>query len=74
MQDTTWSRYIPSGQGLIAFSTLDKSSAGLETVHREPDKHRAAAYEVAREYLAPDRVVTPMLEAIAAVRLPSKSI
>jgi len=74
VQDTTWSRYIPSGQGLIAFSTLDESSAGLETVHREPDKHRAAAYEVAREYLAPDRVVTPMLEAIAAVRLPSKSI
>ncbi len=64
VQDTTWSRYVPSGNGLIAFNSLDEAAAGLESLRRNPQQHRAAAYDVAREYLAPDRVVTPMLEAI----------
>jgi hypothetical protein len=67
VQDTTWSRYIPSGDGLIAFDTLEQAAAGLETLRRDPYKHRVAAYDLAREYLAPDRVVAPMLEGIAAV-------
>lgn len=66
VQDTTWSRYVPSGAGLIAFNTLDEAAAGLDSLRRNPQKHRAAAYDVAREYLAPDRVITPMIEHILA--------
>ena len=68
VQDTTWSRYIPSGNGLIAFDTLEEAAARLEALRQDPHKHRVAAYELAREYFAPDRVVTPMLERIASAR------
>ena len=66
VQDTKWSRHVPSGEGLFAFNTIDQAQAGLEQVAANPAKHRAAAYDIAREHLAPDRVITPMLEKIHA--------
>jgi hypothetical protein len=62
VQDTAWSKYIPSGRGVIAFSTLKEAVQGLAEVSSHPEKHREAAYEIAREYLAPDRVLTKMIE------------
>jgi hypothetical protein len=66
VQDTGWSRYIPSGRGVFGFSTMDEAVDGLREAHSEPAVHRSAAYEIAREYLAPDKVCNPMLEAIFA--------
>ena len=66
VQDTAWTRYVPSGAGCIGFSTVDEAVAGLDAVAADPARHQAAAYDVAREYLAPDRVLPPMLEAIFA--------
>ena len=68
VQDTGWSKYIPSGEGVLAFSTMDECIAALEEVSANPAKHRAAAYDIAREYIAPDKVLPPMLEAIFAPR------
>jgi hypothetical protein len=67
-KDTKWSRYIPSGAGLFAFNTIEEAAAGLREVASDPIKHRRAAYEVAREYLAPDRVMTPIIDLCAATR------
>jgi hypothetical protein len=64
VQDTAWSKFIPSGRGVIAFETIEQAAAGLDAVAAEPAVHRAAAYEIARQYLAPDRVLTPMIDAI----------
>ncbi|MGC4032231.1 MAG: hypothetical protein QM754_10965 [Tepidisphaeraceae bacterium] len=69
VQDTKWSRYVPSGEGVIAFNTMDEAVAGLRAIAAEPARHRAAAFGVAREYLAPDKVLPPMLEAIFATRI-----
>lgn len=66
VQETGWSKFVPSGAGLFAFETMDECLAAIEEVAANPARHRAAAYDVAREYLAPDRVLTPMLEAIFA--------
>lgn len=66
VQDTRWSRFVPSGEGVIAFDSVEGALDGLRRVTADPARHRAAAYDVAREYLAPDRVLTPMLEAIFA--------
>jgi len=60
VQDTAWSRYIPSGEGVIAFNTIDEAAAGLERVASDSIRHRKAAYDIAREYLAPDRVINAM--------------
>ncbi len=66
VQDTAWSRYVPAGRGLFAFNTADQAIAGLEAIARDPEGQRQAAFEVAREYLAPDRVLPGMLDHIMA--------
>jgi hypothetical protein len=68
VQDTAWSRYVPSGAGVIAFTTIDEAIAALREVAGNWERHHLAAYEIAREYLAPDRVLPPMIEAIFAAK------
>ncbi len=50
----------------MAFNTMEEAIAGIDAVAADPDGHRAAAYEIAREYLAPDRVLPRMIESIYA--------
>ncbi len=66
VQDTTWSRTIPSGRGLLAFTDMRQALEGLNEVAQNYALHAAAAYEVAREYLAPDRVLPKMIDDIFA--------
>jgi hypothetical protein len=64
VEDTAWSKFIPSGQGVIGFRTMDEAAAGLEAVRANYAHHQQAAYEVARDYLSPQAVLTPMVEHI----------
>jgi hypothetical protein len=64
VQETGWSKFIPSGSGVIAFETLDETIAAIKQIIAQPQKHRQAAYEIAREYLTPRKVLAPMLEQI----------
>jgi hypothetical protein len=71
VQETGWSRFIPSGCGVVAFRTIEESVAALKAMWADPLPHRAAAYDIAREYLAPDKVLPPMLEAIFSAPRPA---
>ncbi|HWP39982.1 MAG TPA: glycosyltransferase, partial [Tepidisphaeraceae bacterium] len=64
VQETGWSRFIPSGEGVIAFETKQQAADAIHEVVAHPEKHRAAAYEIAREYLTPQRVLTKMIDQI----------
>ena len=64
VQETGWSRFVPGGKGVIPFSTMEEAIEGVDAVAADPVGHRAAAYDVAREYLAPDRVLPGMIESI----------
>jgi hypothetical protein len=64
VQETGWSRFVPSGKGLFAFSNMEEAINGLNQIAADPMTHRAAAYEIAREYLAPDRVLPDMIASI----------
>jgi hypothetical protein len=64
VQDTLWSKYVPSGAGVHAFSTMEEAVAGLEKVKANPERERAAAYEVAKAYVSPEAVLPGMLEDI----------
>jgi len=66
VQETGWSRFVPGGKGVIPFSTMEQAIAGMDAVAADPAGHRAGAYDVAREYLAPDRVLPGMIESIYA--------
>ncbi len=64
VQETGWSRYVPSGHGVIAFSTIEEALNGLQKVTENPLHHREAAYAIARDHLSPRAVLVPMLENI----------
>ena len=64
VQDTKWSRFVPSGAGVFAFDTMEECVAAIETIASDPAKQRRAAIDVARNYLAPDRVLPRMLSDI----------
>lgn len=64
VQDTAWSRFIPSGRGVIAFDTIEQAVDGINRIVADPQTHRAAAYEIARQYFTPQKVLLPMIEQI----------
>ena len=64
IQDTSWSRYVPSGEGLIAFETVEQAAAGLERIQLEYVRNQEAAYQIAHDYFSPSAVLSPLLENI----------
>jgi hypothetical protein len=64
LQDTGFGAYLPTGEGLFAFSTVDEAAAALEKVTADYARHSAAAAEIAREYLDAERVVKAILDRI----------
>jgi hypothetical protein len=47
VQDTGFSRFIPTGQGLLAFTSLDEAVDAVREVTGNPERHSRAAREVA---------------------------
>ena len=56
-QETGFSRHLPVGEGLFAFSTLDEAQAAMEAIASDYERHAAAASEIAREHLAAEKVL-----------------
>lgn len=63
-QDTGWSRFLPTGDGLMAFSTCDDVIHRIEDIRNRYEHHRRAARAVAEEFLDSDRVLTRLLSAL----------
>jgi hypothetical protein len=66
VQETGWSKFVPAGDGLITFTTMEQAVEGIKQIIAAPEKHRKAAYEIARSYLTPQKVLTPMIEQVFA--------
>jgi hypothetical protein len=62
VQDTGFRAHLPTGDGLIAYATLEEARAGLEAVLGDYQRHARAAREVARAYFAADVVLPRLLE------------
>ncbi|TCJ20785.1 glycosyltransferase family 1 protein [Rubrobacter taiwanensis] len=61
VQDTGFP--IPTGEGLFAFATPDEAAAAIEELASDPERHAAAAVELAAEYFGSDRVLNELIEA-----------
>ena len=59
---TGFSKFYPVGRGLFEFSSEDEALAGIDAIATDYGQHSLAARELAREYFAPDRVLSPLLE------------
>jgi hypothetical protein len=57
VQDTGFSRHLPTGLGLLAFDTLDEAIAGAASIHERYDEHCAAARSIAEQYFDAARVL-----------------
>jgi len=60
-QDTGWSKFIPSGTGLIAFSDIEAAAEALKKVVAEPVKHMKAAREIAEEFFDSKKVLQSLI-------------
>ncbi len=56
-QDTGFGTALPTGEGLFAFTTADEVVEAIGRIDADPERHRRAAAEIAREYFAHDVVL-----------------
>ena len=61
VQETGFSRHIPTGQGLLSFRTMDEAVEGAHRIVRDYAKHCRAARRIAEEYLDSDKVIRQLL-------------
>jgi hypothetical protein len=60
-QETGFSKFIPVGRGLFAFSTPEDALAALEAINSDYFAHAHAAREIAREYFGSVQLLAKML-------------
>ena len=63
-QETGFSRFLPVGDGLFAFETIDEVLASIEALNGDYDHHARTAHVVAEEYFDSDRVLERLLNVL----------
>jgi hypothetical protein len=66
VQDTGWTAHLPSGDGLLAFSSLDEAVAGIDAINSSYARHARRAAEIAHEHFDAARVLTDLLEEVSS--------
>ena len=64
MQDTGFSEHLPTGEGLFAVESVDAAADAVDQIVTDYERHGAAARDIAREYLAADRVLGRLLQEV----------
>ena len=60
-QQTGFSRFLPTGEGLFAFETTDEARAGIDEVAGDYARHSRGARAIAEEYFDASRVLPQLL-------------
>jgi hypothetical protein len=63
-QDTGFGRWLPAGEGLLAFSGVEDAVSGIEAIRSDYERHCAAARRLAEEHLDSDTVLARLLERV----------
>jgi hypothetical protein len=61
VQDTGFSRTLPTGEGLLSFTTMEEAVAGAQEILSTYDRHSRAARELAETYFDSDRVLEALI-------------
>jgi hypothetical protein len=64
VQDTGFSRELSTGEGLIAFTTVDEANRGAESIAANYDAHCRAARAIAEEHFAAEGVLGRLCEEV----------
>jgi hypothetical protein len=62
VQDTGWTAHLPSGDGLLAFSTPDEALAGIDRLNSDYPTHARRAAEIARAHFDANVVLPRLLD------------
>jgi hypothetical protein len=62
VQDTGFTQTLPTGEGLLAFRTLEDAAEGARQIAADYERHSRSARRVAEEEFDSDRVLTRLLE------------
>jgi hypothetical protein len=60
-QDTGFSRFLPTGEGLLAFESAAEAAGAIEDLNARYERHSRAARALAEDLLDSDRVLTRLL-------------
>jgi hypothetical protein len=66
LQDTGFSGFLPTGEGILSFETFDEAVAALRDVQGNYRRHARAALALADEYFDSDKVLTRLIESALA--------
>jgi hypothetical protein len=64
VQETGWSRHLPSDRGVLPFTNLDEAAEGLAKVTRNYSEHSKAAREIALEFFDAKKVCQELLRQV----------
>jgi len=62
VEDTGFGAVIPTGLGVLAFSSIEQAAAAIDDVEANYARHAAAARDLAATYFDSDRVLTDLIE------------
>jgi hypothetical protein len=60
-QDTGFKQLYPTGEGLVAFTTLEEALSGVEELSQDYARHARAARALAEDYFDSDKVLNRLL-------------
>ncbi len=63
-QETGFSDFLPTGEGLMAFETVDDVLGGVEELRRDYEGHRRSARAIAEDVFDSDKVLSRLLDAV----------
>ena len=63
-QDTGFGKFLPTGEGLFSFTTMDDILTAFETVSSDYSRHSRAARAIAEECLKAETVLAKLIDAI----------
>jgi hypothetical protein len=62
LEDTGLERYLPIGEGIVLFRTVQEAVRGIEEINADYERHRGWARQMAEDYFATEKVLPRLLE------------
>lgn len=62
VQETGFSKYIPTGEGLLSFNNVEEALEGIKRINADYAKHSRKAVEIAREFFDAPVILAKLLK------------
>lgn len=60
-QDTGFSKFLPTGEGLFAFKAMEEILVAFETIRSDYERHSRAAHAIAEEHFRAEKVLAKLV-------------